>query len=209
MEKTWTKLRDEIAALAQTGREIMGAVSDLGGGEPVTFYPAGSQDAVKTWLGEAHRLAARGGQASLVADLHDAVRAWTGRMQEKGLYEAGEGLRLEDFGERITLEGEEYVDPLDARYRFDRLVRELLRIAEFGASLRPVGPDTSAEYWTREELANYRQVKPETISKEISAVRKKTGKDPIWVRREPGKERGFKVHVATYTSEMRAGMARG
>tara|TARA_R110000782_G_scaffold12913_5_gene38272 strand:- start:19042 stop:19548 length:507 start_codon:yes stop_codon:yes gene_type:complete len=144
-------------------------------------------------------------------------------LREQTLYEAGTELTMADFrvleevdiyesglerGRRLV-RIEDYADPLDARYRLQRFVADLMMIACMAATLAPSSYLSALEgrdLCTREELAEALGRRPQTITKWISEYRRQNKKkDPIWVRRLPGQERGFLVKVPTFMAELRAG----
>jgi hypothetical protein len=65
------------------------------------------------------------------------------------------------------------------------------------------------EFWTVEELAQFRGVSPNTIRKEVSYYRRAHKRDPSWVRRFPGKQRGFTIRWITYRLMMQAAPVQG
>lgn len=52
--------------------------------------------------------------------------------------------------------------------------------------------------WSVEELAEFENITPQRVRQRVSEYRKQYGKDPMWVRRLPGRVRGFKVHFPSY-----------
>lgn len=64
------------------------------------------------------------------------------------------------------------------------------------------------DFWNVDELALFEGVLASTIRKRVSAHRRKHGADPIWVRRFPGRQRGFVIRSSTYLSELRARLAK-
>jgi hypothetical protein len=226
---TWNELHNRVDEIVSKGVVQEGAFSDLGEGEPLRFYPSETCMAVSKWFGDARHHAVESGQHTITNDLEEAVKRWT----NKDAYEVMDSLRLIDFAEFETIqnirrvrdneegvvfgfvedgEPEEYGDPINARFRFQSMLDGFVEITEFAAKLNlsMSREMMDKKFWTREELAGFIGVKPARISQKVSEYRRKhNGKDPIWVRRAPGQQRGFHVVVESYLSEMRAGLARG
>ena len=224
---TWKDLHSRITDIVSQGKPQEGAISDLGEGEPVRFYPFETYEAVSKWFGDARHLTVESGQHTITKDLEEVVQQCT----NKDAYEVMESLSLIDFDETEEIqrirrvrddeegqvfgwvgdgEPEEVGDPIDARFRFQSMLDAFIEISEFASKLNlsMSSEMMNKEYWTCGEVADFEGVKPESIRKRISQYRSDhNGKDPVWVRRLPGKQRGFHVAVKTYLSEMRAGRA--
>jgi hypothetical protein len=226
-KNTMESLRKRLDAIASTGAVKEGAISDLGEGESVHFYPDEAYGTLSEWFGDARKLSIELGFLTIASDLDSVLSAWTNLTP----YEAAESLCLMDFAVYETVqqirrredddegpvfgfvedgEPEEYADPIDARYRFHSMLKEFQQIVKHAEGL-PSGSSVEMmekEYWTREELAEFIGVKPKRVTQIISEYRREHGgEDPIWVRRLAGRQRGFHVKVATYKSQMNAGKA--
>ena len=227
-KNTMKSLRERLDTIASKGTVKEGAISDLGEGESVHFYPDEVYGLVSEWFGDARKLSIELGFLQISSDLDRALDAWT----ERSPYEAAESLCLMDFAVHETVqplrrrgdddegpvfgfvedgEPDEYADPIDARFRFHSMLKEFQKTASLAESLHyALSSDMmKKDLWTCEELAQFRGVKSETIRKTVSNYHTKHGEYPIWVRRIPGQERGFHVSVKTYLSQMNAGMAAG
>ena len=219
-------LRKRLDTIASKGAVKEGAVSDLGEGKSVHFYPAGVYGLLSEWFFDARKLSIELGFSTISSDLDSVLNAWAGLTPR----EMAESLCLMDFAVDETVqhvrrrgdneEGlisewikcgdpEEYADPIDARYRFHSMLTEFQQIASLAESLHyGLSNDMmKKDRWTREELAIYLQVKPESVTKMISGYRRiHNKKDPPWVERINGQQRGFKVKVAIFLSQHNAGV---
>ena len=219
-------LRERLDTIASKGTVKEGAVSDLGEGESVHFYPDEAYGLVSEWFGDARKLSMELGFSQITSDLDSGLSAWTSLTP----YEATESLCLMEFAVHENIqplrrrgdddegpvfgfvedgEPEEYADPIDARYRFHSMLKEFQKTASLAESLHyGLSNDMmKKDRWTREELALYLQVKPESVSKIVSQYKAANHKkDPPWVERINGRQRGFKVKVAMFLSKQNAGV---
>tara|TARA_R110000744_G_scaffold118921_1_gene221987 strand:+ start:14157 stop:14870 length:714 start_codon:yes stop_codon:yes gene_type:complete len=225
---TWRDLHNRVVDIVSQGKPQEGAISDLGDGEPVRFYPFETYEAVSQWFGDARHHAVESGQHTITKDLEEALKRWT----DKDAYGVMDSLSLIDFAEFETIpkirrirddeEGrvfgfvedgdpEEYSDPIDARFRFQSMLDAFVEIAEFATKLNlsMSSEVMNKKHWSREELADFRGVKPKRITQIVSEYRRAHKEDPAWVCLHPGGKRGFKIVVQTYLSEMRAGQVGG
>ncbi|GAB5496613.1 MAG: hypothetical protein Phyf2KO_16930 [Phycisphaerales bacterium] len=220
---SWGTLLERIDQIRSTGQVRSNAISDLSLGEPTVFYASQILSDLSEWIADAHRVCVAERAHSIALDMSEAVARWTRDGGSLTLHEAGNALTMADFcrviemdvlvtdelGRRVPHEVDEYADPIDSRYRLQRVIEELRGIARFAASSQPgtsLSVLDSSDLCTREELAQALGTKPETVTKWISQYRRRNrGKDPIWVRRKPGQQRGFLVKVPTFMAEFRAG----
>lgn len=84
------------------------------------------------------------------------------------------------------------------RARNAEVLDRLSRVEDAVRQRSSSGASKDKDVWTREEVARYLGVKPATVSKMVSAERKRLGRDPLWVQRLPGRERGFKVKMSVF-----------
>ncbi len=178
-------------------------------GERMFFYPSFRPDTFKlviAWLRDA--------EAALYDAGHDATARRLSRVLKscarRSLGSVAE-LQLGDFlapGHGLSTEDGDTEEFARAWMGFDDLVCLLVEEARTYTGLQRRSktsrePDWGKKHWTREEFAEWRGVKPETISKEVSKAKKDTGRPPAWYQAIPGKKRGFRVIVAIYRQMMR------
>ena len=193
-------------------------------GEGVLWYSQETYPKVGDWLQRAYTRACRDAPG-LAADLAEVVREWTGlppllaagrmglalflveedpspalvRVRDAEGNPIGWRASWQDADGIDIREGGLYADPLDARYRFQAMLRELHAVTHLGGSALAGTPTLLPEYCTVSDLAKLEGVKPNRVQQWVSEHRTAHGgKDPAWVRRRPGQQRGFTVNVKSY-----------
>jgi len=210
----WKQIRDQLVRLRASGSLLRDSDGSLirdaaHPGESFRDYPFGRGGIVATvrdWLRNAETMLLEAGRAGDVQRLDRIVFEFTGQ----SLARVG-SLSLRHFApvecDRPDADAAGEFDPLYARIGFHLFLCTLVDEAAYyarvsGASKRRL-PALDEEFWSREKLADFLCVKPESISKNVSEYRRQHGRDPQWVRRLPGKVRGFKVKAKVYMAMMR------
>lgn len=209
----WTQLRDRLLSIRRSGiplRDTDG--SDIGDAAfpAVKFfrYPfvkGRVMDRIQDWLRDAETMLLDAGRNGDQQRLDLIVNSYTGLSLSRINH-----LSLQHFAPPER-DADEF-DPLEARLGFHLFLCTLIDEAAYyarvsGAAKRRL-PSLDEEFWTREQYADFRGITPASVSKEISEHRRNNGgRDPVWVRRFPGKQRGFLVKRATYMAMMKKGEA--
>lgn len=212
---SWQQLALRLERLQSIGRPIIesngqgiraGSSSRLA--VEVRHYPSEAIDDLIQWLRDAESLLHEENRPGMVNRLDRILWEFT----EKPLACVAD-LSLSDFGPAEEGVNGWTFDAILAMEAFDLLVATLLEEARALVRLpqqetRRHGVD-EPDFWTVDDLARFRGVSRKSIQKEVCYFRRdNAGRDPDWVRRLPGRQRGFKVHRATYIALMKRGMAR-
>lgn len=210
----WKQLRDQLVRLRASGKLLRDTDGSLirdaaHPGESFCDYSFGRNGvmrAVRDWLRDAETMLLEAGRTGDVQRLDRIVFEFTGQSLARVA-----ALSLRHFApvesDLPDADAPGEFDPLYARIGFHLFLCTLVDEAAYyakvsGASKRRL-PTLDEEFWTREQLADFLGVKPASISKNVSEYRREHGRDPQWLRRLPGKVRGFKVKAKVYVAMMR------
>ncbi len=124
-------------------------------------------------------------------------------------------LKLTDFAPLPEdIDGEPDYDYFTMLEGFDFLLKSLIRETKAlqthseVAELRPCSVRSDSDFLSITELANRLRIRRTKVIQDVCRFKKQNKSDPIWVRRLPGRQRGFMIHWPTYESLMRAGDER-
>lgn len=127
--------------------------------------------------------------------LADVVKRFSHRTIEQSA-----DLSLDDFRLTAAAMVDHPVQPSDCWMAVLLMLRTLIEEVRQLRATDPKKPTYQMDkpFWSVEELAEFENVTPQRVRQRVSEFRKQNGKDPMWVRRLPGRVRGFKVHFPSY-----------
>lgn len=203
----WSDLTKQLDSIYNSGITMKDAFSSLSSdGEETRSYNQENITALAKWIQIAYKLSIRDQHAELSSIITKLFEEYTtlrvSQAEELTLQNFGRG---EDHFETDPDEDCEYVDIVDAHYRIQLLIQEMICESKFAEKTISNPLLNEKRLISIQELAEIRNIEPNSIRKEVSKFRKEHGRDPRWVVNIPHGRSQYMINWPIYYQSIRTG----